>query len=467
GGCGGGVSVVVASAVWRWGGGGWQGKKKKRRVRESDMMGRIDRVTRSLFGFAGKIPPEKFSGGEWWWSAGWPAADNMANENVSTLAPIRSDYLILPFAAWFWDTLMFEAKTGAYRFQLDDDWFRLYTNLLREALEITPVDQAHQFMSPLSGDAIMDFVNQLSYQGKFTLCQEWRIAAEKEGGKKKTAPKVDKPVKPAPAKQVKPAMAKQPKPKPVKEKSTKPTPLQKAGKGKVIKSQTVKSSLQLVDEPDEEQDQPEAVPEPQGAGKEYDLKRAIQMSLESFQAQPQAHVSGVAIQEPDDTSANVVHDTPSPADAKTCADTDKVISEGDTEILNISKEQEDVDNKVYLEEQTAQLDKGHVGSDPSKTLESRPLPDDDKMDEDQARSDPRKSHVDLVGPNPEPMNDDFMATVYLIVHECLKFLADEQVILEDPLSSSGTLSSMKIMDDTYTFGDQFFNDKSTEDEPGK
>nr|GFC00500.1 hypothetical protein [Tanacetum cinerariifolium] len=35
----------------------------KRRVRETDMMGRIDRVTRNLFGFARKIPPKKFSGG--------------------------------------------------------------------------------------------------------------------------------------------------------------------------------------------------------------------------------------------------------------------------------------------------------------------------------------------------------------------------------------------------------------------
>ncbi|GJV41098.1 hypothetical protein Tco_1419538 [Tanacetum coccineum] len=37
------------------------------------------------------------------------------------------------------------------------------TNLLREALEITPIDQAHQFESPPSGDAIMDFVNELGY----------------------------------------------------------------------------------------------------------------------------------------------------------------------------------------------------------------------------------------------------------------------------------------------------------------
>nr|GFB47819.1 hypothetical protein [Tanacetum cinerariifolium] len=51
-GVGDGVAAVV---VFRW--------RSERRVRESGVEGRIDRVTRKLFGFAGKIPPEKFSGG--------------------------------------------------------------------------------------------------------------------------------------------------------------------------------------------------------------------------------------------------------------------------------------------------------------------------------------------------------------------------------------------------------------------
>nr|GFB06522.1 hypothetical protein [Tanacetum cinerariifolium] len=45
---------------------GWRTRRQRdgeRRVRESDMMGRIDRVIRSIFGFAGKSPPEKFSAG--------------------------------------------------------------------------------------------------------------------------------------------------------------------------------------------------------------------------------------------------------------------------------------------------------------------------------------------------------------------------------------------------------------------
>ncbi|GJR07418.1 hypothetical protein Tco_0790070 [Tanacetum coccineum] len=60
-----------------------------------------------------------------------------------------------------------------------------------------------------------------------------------------------------------------------------------------------------------------------------------------------------------------------------------------------------------------------------------------------------------------------MANVYPNVHESLKFLADKHVISEDPLSSSGTLSLMKNLDDAYTIRDQFINDKSAEDEPGK
>nr|GEW12278.1 hypothetical protein [Tanacetum cinerariifolium] len=265
----------------------------------------------------------------------------MANENVPAPASTRSDDQIPPFAA-----------------RLDEDWFRLDVNLLKEALEITLVDQAHPFVSPPS--------------------------AKKEGSKKKMTPKADKPVKPAPAKQAKPATTKQPKPKLIKEKSTKPTP----------------------------------------------YKRSTR----------------------DDTSSNIVRKTPSPTDAETGADTDKVISAGDIEILNISEVQgEDVDNKVYLEEQTVKLDEGQAGSDPSKTLESKPPPNDDKMDEDQAGSDHGKA---IAGSNPEPLYDDFVANVYPKVRESLKFLADEQVILEDPLSSSETLSSMKTLDDTYIFGDQ-------------
>ncbi|GJZ14769.1 hypothetical protein Tco_0550446 [Tanacetum coccineum] len=65
------------------------------------------------------------------------------------------------------------------------------------------------------------------------------------------------------------------------------------------------------------------------------------------------------------------------------------------------------------------------------------------------------------------MHEDFIATVYPEVHESLKLTTEEQVHTENAPSSSGTLSSMKNLEDAFTFGDQFLNDKSTEEEPGK
>ncbi|GJY08223.1 hypothetical protein Tco_0375277 [Tanacetum coccineum] len=286
-------------------------------------------------------------------------------------------------------------------------------------------------------------------------------AADEEGGKKKKAPPARKSKKPAPAKQ--PALAKQTKP--VKEKTSKPPPLKKIRKGKVMKVHKGKRSGHLVDEEDKE---PQPASEPQVEDNEYNLQRGIQMSLESFQAQVgvvaiREPVSGITRQLPvvkdastgpsaqphDDTSVNVVRDTPFPADAETGADTEKSNSEGDTKILNVAEEQvEDVSNTVALKERTVELDEGQDGSDPGKTPESRPP-------------------SERAGPNPKPTHKDFVATVYPQVHESLKLATEEHVHLENSPSSSGTLSSMKNLDDAFTFGDQFLNDKPSEKEPGK
>ncbi|GKA85374.1 retrovirus-related pol polyprotein from transposon TNT 1-94, partial [Tanacetum coccineum] len=539
--------------------------------------------------------------------------DKMAEENVPAPAPTRSNEHILPFNAWllvgkgnllldlqkFQKNLSFASQLTFSRtqissehslhqliFQLDEQWFTLNDDLLRKALEITPVDSAHPFESPPAGvesftvfdqpvlnwqdsgndkprhpvlqmlwgivtrsnvdyvellweefvqaiqtfftdranlniptnkptphvipycrftkliiyylgsrhnihrrpgspvhvtgddfllgnlkfvpkgekdevfgkpipqELITEAIQNSPYYQKY-LEMAARKPTAKEGGKKKTASKADKLEKPTPAKQLKP----------MKEKTTKPTPSKKASKGKVMKVRKGKRSDHLVDEADEE---PQPAPEPLLDDDEYNLQRGIQMSLESFQAP----VGGVAIREPtsgvtrilpvvkgkgkgiatdeqaaqsllelqkpkkqsttdqyifqrrvpathdvttepsaqpeDDTSANVVRDTPSPVDVETGVDTEKSNSEADTETMNVDEER-----------------------DPVNTLESRPPPD-----EDQAGSNPGQSHH-----------------------------TTEELHLEIPPSSSETLSSMKNLDDT--FGDQFLNDKSPEDEPGK
>nr|GEW04619.1 putative reverse transcriptase, RNA-dependent DNA polymerase [Tanacetum cinerariifolium] len=293
----------------------------------------------------------------------------------------------------FWNTLTQEAKTSVFRFQLDEQWFTLNCDLL--CREITLVDLASPFVSPPAGEIVMDFVNELGYPDAIcfvshmhvnNLYQTWRAILSL---------------------------------------------MNQCLTGKTL-------------------------------GNDKPRHPVIQMlwgimTITNAPAQP--HVGGVAIREPvaeatrqlpmvegkgkaiatDEQGAQSLLDLHKPK--KTSAATDKINSEGDNEILNIGEEQrEDVADKVNLKEKTAENDEGQVRSDPGKTLESRPTSERVFKEEDQAGPDPGQSHVALARLDPEPMHDDFVATIIL--------------------------SSMKNLD-AYTFNDQFFNEKPTEWEPDK
>nr|GEX28205.1 hypothetical protein [Tanacetum cinerariifolium] len=381
-------------------------------------------------------------------------------------------------------------------------------------VEITHIDQAHQFVSPPSGDAIMDFVNQLGYT-EIIICHLGRIhnihqrlaspfhLAEEDFklGNLKFVPKgeidevfgmpipdelISNNIKNPPyyndylemvAKyDLKMSAEKEGKKKtPAKEKLTKTTLPQPTDKGKIIKVYKAKSQFQLVDEPDEEPAHSEHEPKliHQGKGDEDDMELAIRMIVEGkgkaidteeqvaqsllalhtpkrrsimdqFILQRQTSTteeasSGPSAQALDNTSTNIVYDSSSPPDAKTCARSGKKSSG----------------------------DQGLAGLDPGRTLESRALPEQEVMDEDQARTDPGESCGALAGPDLEPTHDEFMADLYVKVQESLKFSADEHVFIEDTISLTKSLSSMKNLEDAFTIGDQFITDKSTEDEPEK
>ncbi|GJY62743.1 hypothetical protein Tco_0464203, partial [Tanacetum coccineum] len=79
------------------------------------------------------------------------AKNTMAEQNVPAQAPTRTDEKI------------YDEKAGVYCCQVDEQWFNLSADLLRKALDITPVDPAHLFELPPTGDTVIDFVNQLGY----------------------------------------------------------------------------------------------------------------------------------------------------------------------------------------------------------------------------------------------------------------------------------------------------------------
>nr|GFC30663.1 hypothetical protein [Tanacetum cinerariifolium] len=116
-------------------------------------------------------------------------------------------------------------------------------------------------------------------------------------------------------------------------------------------------------------------------------------------------------------------------------------------------------------------DKGQAGPNPSVQIkvQAGSNPGDDAEPQTQS------SHVVHVGPNlehmdleatdvstqknPEQIDEGFSATAYPNVQENLKLTVEEQVILEEPTSSTGTLSSLQHLTKDFSFGDQFFNDK--------
>nr|GEV81458.1 hypothetical protein [Tanacetum cinerariifolium] len=86
---------------------------------------------------------------------------------------------------------------------------------------------------------------------------------------------------------------------------------------------------------------------------------------------------------------------------------------------------------------------------------------------------PNLEHVDLEGTdastqqNPERIDEEFTSTAYPNIQENLKLPSEDQVILEDPTRSTGTLSSLKNLEKELSFTNQFLVEKSQEEEPEK
>ncbi|GJS48067.1 retrovirus-related pol polyprotein from transposon TNT 1-94 [Tanacetum coccineum] len=80
--------------------------------------------------------------------------------------------------------MCFNSSTGLYSCQLDEQWFNLHKDLLRDALDITPTNDNNPFVSPPSSDTVIDYVNTLGYPSTLrnvsamsvnALYQPWRV----------------------------------------------------------------------------------------------------------------------------------------------------------------------------------------------------------------------------------------------------------------------------------------------------
>nr|GEW19688.1 hypothetical protein [Tanacetum cinerariifolium] len=325
------------------------------------------------------------------------------------------------------NTLTYEAKTEAYNFQLDETRFVLDANLLRDTLEITAIDQAHQFVSPLSGDAIMDFVTKLGYTEarlygligpatQFSKCFGANMGSPTMKGRK------DKPYSIPYCRFTKIIICHLGRIHNIHQRSTSLFHL--------AEEDLRLGNLKFV--PKRKKDEVFGMPIPndlisnniKNASYYSAYMKMVAKHNRRIVAEKEGKKNLTTAKQPKSKPFYEKSSKPapssSPADAETVADSDKTTSGGDTEILQIDEDQgKDVDNQVNLEEKTSEVNQGQAGSDPGKTLESRPLPKQEFMEEHQSGQDPGFLNDKSTKDEPGKLNMDseVVSMVMVLIHQ--------------------------------------------------
>nr|GEV65656.1 hypothetical protein [Tanacetum cinerariifolium] len=219
----------------------------------------------------------------------------------------------------------------------------------------------------------------------------------------------------------------------VTETSDKPSPAKSSKPGLVTKRRKPTSSLRLVDESVDE-----GIPkkEPRFDDEEADIQMAVEESLKSVHDVPWGPLPPVVIREPDSGRFQPLPEVQGKSKEKV---SDKQVAR---DLLTLQTPKKEVHPVVEVEAQ----DEVQAGPNPDVLTEGQARLDPG----DDAEPQPQSSHVVHAGPNLEHM--DLKAT---------------DVILEEPASSTGTLSSLQHLAKDFSFGDLFFNDKPSEAENEK
>nr|GEW88585.1 retrovirus-related Pol polyprotein from transposon TNT 1-94 [Tanacetum cinerariifolium] len=435
--------------------------------------------------------------------------NKMADVNVNapvdqaptTVPPTRTDDQILPHIRWC---------------QLDEKWFDLTKDTLRDALQITPVNNNNAFSSPPTPDALINFVNDLGYpkvirnlsdvvtndmfqpfSAKGTKREVFGmpipnklITVDIQGSdpdspvlkpakatkkSKPSAPKADlrPPVtKPASSQQLKPkhapAKSQGKKRKLVTEMSDKPSPARRSKPSLVTKRRKPTSSMRSVDESVNE-----GIPEkePRFDNEEADVQRVVEESLKSLYDAPWGSFPPVVIREPDSRKYQPLLEVQGKGKEKV---SDEQVAL-DLLTLQTPKKKSHADQFIFQRRTSTPTES--FGHDESSSLyvelgliDSEVESNKDVLginagvqDDGQAGPNPDLEATDVSTQlHPEKIDEGFTATAYSNVQENLKLTVEEQVILEEPTSSTRTLSSLQHLVKDLNFGDLFFNDKPSE-----
>nr|GEV99840.1 hypothetical protein [Tanacetum cinerariifolium] len=349
----------------------------------------------------------------------------------------------------FWDTFRCDKIAGCYKCQLDEQWFDLTKDTLRDALLITPVDNNNAFSSPLTPDGLINFVNNLGYPKVVRNLSDVYLQR-----KHKFHPRPDSPLhfpneEPVlgylkfSAKGTKREVFGMPIPNDlitddIQETSDKPSPVKSLKPGLVTKRRKPTISLSLVDEFIDE---------------EADMQRAVEESLKSVHGIPQGPLLLVVIKEPDSGKFQPLT---------------KVQGKGKDKRRTLAS----TEPSGHAESPSIYAKLGLTDSDSKSDEEMPPMVKVGDQDEGQA------------GPNPGVLTEgqarsDLVMIQSLNLNQVLLFTMDQTLNtwtlrprmsqLNHTLSKwmKGTLSSLQHLTKGFSFGDLFFNDKPFEAENEK
>nr|GEX53696.1 integrase, catalytic region, zinc finger, CCHC-type, peptidase aspartic, catalytic [Tanacetum cinerariifolium] len=436
----------------------------------------------------------------------------------------------------FWDTILYDKKAGCYRCQLDEQWFVLTKETLREARHITPVNNNQAFAAPPSIDRLVDFVNQLGYsklvrnlsneeftQSIHTFIEEkWNLSRHTSGKKRATLivipsirftkliihhlqrrhrfhPRPDSPFH-------------LPNEEPVlrylkfSAKDTKREVFGMPIPGSLITAEIQQASYyqEYLAKVAQHRRKPKttapkapsrpsvsipvrsAQPVPTSAPAKPQEKKRKQ-ATKTFDKPPKEKKSKHGwVAEEDDEYQKVLDEsmkdayalprgTLPPVHKKTSPANQYIFQRRVSEPTGSSghdespyallgqSDSEEESEKVVLGAEEGGQDEGQAGPDPGDAeakVQSIPIP------VVHAGSDREHMNLDVADVSPQPstkqLDEGFTATAYPKVQENLKLVVEEQVLLEEPASSSGTLSSLQHLSRDFSFGDQFFSDKPSD-----
>ncbi|GKD66751.1 retrovirus-related pol polyprotein from transposon TNT 1-94 [Tanacetum coccineum] len=303
-------------------------------------------------------------------------------------------------------------------------------------------------------------------------------ATESSKATKVTKAKAAKVTKTVGDKALKPTATQPPKPKPtptqpskavlekkcklVKETPNEPSLAKRSKGGLVTKKRKPKSPLKLVDEPSDE-----GVPVEEPAYNEEDenLQRALELSLMEQGAQTQGPAHPMVIREHESGRIQPLPEKRPPMPTESSAHAESPSIDAELNLTDSETESDEEASKINAGNQ-----EGQAGPNPGEQDEGQAGPNPGEQDEGQAGPNPGiavESQLQTSHVKPEQMDEEFTTTAYPNVQENLKLPTEDQVILEEPASSTRTLSFLQNLDKDLSFTDQFFVEKPHEENSRK